>query len=94
MFEAIVQLPVGFIIALSGALIPGPLLTYVVVKTLSHGGKSGTFAAVGHVFVELAIVSLVALGLGFAVKSQMLQIAVGVIGGFLLVLLGGLNLSK
>ncbi|MEM2907824.1 MAG: LysE family transporter [Candidatus Hadarchaeales archaeon] len=94
MLEAIVQLPIGFIIALSGALIPGPLLAYVVVKTLSDGGRSGAFAAVGHVVVELAIVSIVALGLGFAVKSQALQTAIGVIGGLLLVLLGGLNLSR
>ncbi len=94
MLEALAQFPIGFAVALSGALIPGPLLAYVIMKTFSYGARTGPFAVAGHILVELAILVLVALGLGFLLQSQPSQIIVGAVGGGLLAALGLLNLLK
>lgn len=94
MLEAVAQFPIGFVVALSGALIPGPMLAFIIMKTFSYGARTGPFAVAGHVLVELAILVLIALGLGFLLQSQPSQIVVGVVGGALLAALGLLNLLK
>lgn len=94
MLEAILQLGVGFVIALSGALIPGPLLAFVVVKTLESGPTAGTFAAMGHILVELGVLSLLAFGLSALLKNQILMRLIGGVGGALLLVLGGFVLFQ
>ena len=94
MLDALVQFPIGFIVALSGVLLPGPLLAYVTMKTLSSDARTGTFAAIGHVIVELGILSLVALGLGYLIERQGFQTVVGIVGGVLLLAFGAFNLSR
>jgi threonine/homoserine/homoserine lactone efflux protein len=94
MFEALLQFPIGFFIALSGALIPGPLLAYTVAKSSISGARTGPLAVSGHILVELAALSLLALGLGVVLQSQAFQVGIGVVGGVLLVVLGVLSISK
>ena len=52
MIEAIAQLPVGFVIALSGVLIPGPLLAFIVLKTPFLWFEDWDFRSAGHIFVD------------------------------------------
>jgi threonine/homoserine/homoserine lactone efflux protein len=94
MFQTLVQLPIGFFIALSGALIPGPLLAYTVAKSSTYGARTGPLAVSGHILVELVVLSLLALGLGVALQSQAFQVGIGLVGGVLLVVLGVLSISK
>jgi len=94
MIEAVAQFPIGFVVALSGVLIPGPLLAYVTMKTLSGDARTGTFAAVGHIVVELGILSLVAAGLGYLIVERGFQAAVGTLGGILLLAFGAFNLLQ
>jgi threonine/homoserine/homoserine lactone efflux protein len=94
MFQALVQLPIGFFIALSGALIPGPLLSYTVAKSSTYGARTGPLAVSGHILVELAVLSLLALGLGVVLQSRAFQVGVGLVGGSLLVVLGVFSISK
>ena len=94
MIEIITQLPVGFVIALSGILIPGPMLAYIIMKTPSYGPRTGTFTALGHIFVEFGILALIALGFGLVLGSEFFQTAVGLVGGIMLLVLGLLYLSK
>ncbi len=94
MFEVLIQFPIGFFIALSGALIPGPLLTYTIAKSSTYGARTGPLAVAGHVLVELAVLSLIALGLGVVLWSQAFQVGLGLIGGALLVVIGALSISK
>jgi len=94
MMEALVQFPVGFTIALSGALIPGPLLAYVIVKTKQSGKFAGTFAAMGHMMVELFFLCLIGIGLGVVFSSVVLQAGLGIFGGAVLLLLGILAVRK
>ena len=94
MFEILVQFPIGFFIALSGALIPGPLLAYTVAKSSTYGARTGPLAVSGHVLVELAVLSLLALGLGVVLQSKFFQVGIGLVGGILLVVLGVRSISK
>lgn len=94
MLELAFQFGVGFAIALSGVLIPGPLLAFITMKTLDSGPKTGSLAATGHIIVELGILSLIAFGLGSLLESQLFTQSIGSIGGILLLGLGGLILSK
>lgn len=93
MIETVTQLPIGFIVALSGVLIPGPMLAYIIMKTLSSDVRTGTFAALGHIIVELGILLLVMLGLSYLLREPLLQAGVCSVGGVLLLVLGLLNLT-
>ncbi len=88
MLETIAQLAIGFLVALSGALMPGPMLAFVMTKSVSFGERAGFFAAVGHILVEIGILVLIAAGLGFVLASAGFQIFIGVLGGILLVMFG------
>jgi threonine/homoserine/homoserine lactone efflux protein len=92
--QEIFQLGIGFIIALSGALIPGPLLVFVLSKSMSTGVKVGPLTVVGHLIVEIIIIGLIFLGLGFILQVQLFQIIVGLVGGILLMIFGTLNIIK
>jgi threonine/homoserine/homoserine lactone efflux protein len=94
MMETLLQFPIGFTIALSGALIPGPLLAYVVAKAGEGGRLSGTFAAAGHVLVELVFLALIAMGLGVILSSIAFQVALGILGGIMLLALGALGIRS
>ncbi|MEM3402791.1 MAG: LysE family transporter [Candidatus Hadarchaeales archaeon] len=93
MLQAFAQFPIGFIIALSGALVPGPLLAYVVAKSAASGKKVGPHTVVGHVIVELVLLSLLLFGLGIVLQSPEFQMVVGILGGACLLPLGFLTVK-
>ena len=80
--------------ALSGALIPGPLFAFVVSRTPSSGSRAGLLAAVGHILVESVLLVLIALGLGVALGNQSFQSAVFAVGGVSLLVISLLTFSK
>jgi len=92
--EAALQFGIGFIIAFSGVLIPGPLLVYVISGTMRRGAKVGTLAAVGHCLFEAAIISLILLGLGLILQPPISQTIIGSVGGVLLLIYGVMEISK
>jgi threonine/homoserine/homoserine lactone efflux protein len=94
MTEPIFQLPIGFVVALSGALIPGPMFAFIVSRTPSSGARTGLFAAVGHILVEFFILVLIALGLGVTLGNQSFQSAVFAVGGVSLVVISLMTFSK
>ena len=54
----------SFIVALSGALMPGPLLTLTVGEAARRGFWAGPLIIVGHALLELALVLLLLAGVG------------------------------
>ncbi len=94
MWKLLIQFGVGFSIALSGVLFPGPLLAFVSMKTLDSGAKTGLLAALGHILVELGILFLAAFGLKTLLQSGFLERIIGSVGGILLLGLGIIILSK
>lgn len=78
----------AFALGFSGAMMPGPLLTYTVKQSLTSGPKSGFIIIMGHALLEILTIALIFLGLDIVLKSQAVQIAIGLLGGALLIYLG------
>ncbi len=80
----------SFLVALSGALSPGPLLTFTIYKSLKQ--KRGYLAAIyillGHATIELALIIALLAGASFFFQNLIFLTLVGVIGGLLLVVYG------
>lgn len=75
-------------IAFSGAVMPGPLLTYTVRQAFSGGLRSGLTIMLGHALLELLLVTLIFLGFDIILQSQAAQTAIGLVGGALLTYMG------
>ena len=75
----------AFVVALSGALMPGPLLTVTVAHSPRFGWTFGPLAILGHAILELGLISLVFLGAGPLLKSGTVQSLVGLVGGAILI---------
>lgn len=82
----------SFVVALSGALVPGPLLTYTIMKTLEvkkKGFSVGALVIAGHAILESVLVILLLAGFASLLKSDLTVRIIGAVGGALLVYLGG-----
>lgn len=74
----------SLLIAYSGALMPGPMLTVVLTEAPRQGAKAGPLAVVGHAALELALLALLILGLGPILEGRAVQAALAVVGGLML----------
>jgi threonine/homoserine/homoserine lactone efflux protein len=81
----------AFVTALSGALMPGPVL-FVTVRHGAAGGRwAGPLVVLGHAVVEIPLMLAIVLGLGELLRSGAFVGAVGLAGGgVLLVMAGGM----
>ncbi|MDD4801560.1 MAG: LysE family transporter [Syntrophomonas sp.] len=75
-------------IAFSGAMMPGPLLTYTIRQSLSTGPWSGFIIITGHALLEIILIALILAGFDVILQSSPAQISIGIIGGLLLVYMG------
>ncbi|MDD3213095.1 MAG: LysE family transporter [Eubacteriales bacterium] len=76
------------VLGFSGAVMPGPLLTYTIQQALTTGGKSGFIIILGHALLELLLITLIFLGFDIILQSNIAQIAIGLIGGGILAIMG------
>lgn len=85
--NALVLLGVGFVVGISGAILPGPLLIYTIQESLKKGKWVGALVILGHAIVEIFIFLLLALGLLQFVSSPEFTKAVSIVGGAALLLM-------
>lgn len=81
----------SFLVALTGAMSPGPLLTYTIiksVKTSKHGYLMGLWIIMGHAILEMGIIILLLFGFSFVLKNITVVRIIGVSGGLILMLFG------
>jgi threonine/homoserine/homoserine lactone efflux protein len=78
----------AFVLGLSGAMMPGPLLTYTIRKSLSSGWKAGFVIAAGHGLLEITLIILIFLGFDIVLQSKAAQVGIGIVGGMLLSYMG------
>jgi len=91
--DLLTQLTLGFTIALTGALIPGPLSIFVVTTVVKSGSKeAGFLAGLGHCLVEVVIIGVIVLGLTTVLASPQFQLVVNLVGGGALIVFGALSL--
>lgn len=81
----------SFLVALTGAMAPGPLLTYTIiqsVRTDRRGYLMGVWVIIGHALLEMGIIVLLLLGFSFVLKNMMVVRIIGTIGGIILAWFG------
>ncbi|MEW6218141.1 MAG: LysE family transporter [Thermodesulfobacteriota bacterium] len=80
----------SFLVALTGAMAPGPLLTYTIVRAIGshHGYLMGLWIVLGHAALELALIAGLLWGLALFLAQAAVVRAIGVAGGFVLILFG------
>lgn len=75
-------------VGLSGALMPGPLLTVTISESYRRGFIAGPLLVAGHAVLEGTLVSLLMLGLDRVVGNDVFYGLVGVAGGAFLFWMG------
>jgi len=81
----------SFLVALTGAMAPGPLLTYTIiqsVKTNRRGYLMGVWVIIGHALLEMGIVVFLLFGFSFVLKNVLVVRVIGTIGGIILTWFG------
>lgn len=78
----------AFVIAFSGAMMPGPVLTATISETLKRGFWAGPLIVLGHAILELAMLVAVIAGLGPLITRPATMTLLGLGGGALLVAMG------
>lgn len=78
----------SFTVALSGALMPGPLFTLTITESVRRGCRAGPLLMIGHAVLELAVVAAVVLGLGPFLKKPSVMGTIALLGGGFLLWMG------
>lgn len=78
----------SFLVAMSGALMPGPLLTVTIKESLRQGWLAGVLISAGHGIAEIILIGLFALGFNRFLQTGWISAVVGIVGGSVLILMG------
>jgi threonine/homoserine/homoserine lactone efflux protein len=78
----------AYVVALSGALMPGPLLTVTIKESLQQGWQSGLLISAGHGLAEIPLLVLFALGLNSLLHLQWISVVISIGGGLALLYMG------
>ena len=81
---------ISFLVALTGALSPGPLLTFTIYKSLKQkrGYLASVYILLGHATIELILIIALLAGASFFFQNIIFLTLVGFIGGIFLVIFG------
>ncbi|MDI6882571.1 MAG: LysE family transporter [Methanothermobacter sp.] len=93
MLEVLLFALTSFMIGLSGAMAPGPLLTVTISDSLRRGSKAGPLLVLGHLVGEVLLVLLILEGFGWLISSSLASAWVGLIGGAVMIFMG-LNMMR
>jgi threonine/homoserine/homoserine lactone efflux protein len=74
----------SFVIALSGALMPGPLLTATIIQSSQRGFITGPLMIAGHAILELGLVIALLMGLAPFLQQPEVFIATALVGAAIL----------
>ncbi len=83
----------AFLVGLSGAMMPGPLLTVTIAESARRGFKAGPLIVLGHVILELALIIALLAGLSFYLRKPLVTTVISIVGGAFLLFMG-LNMIK
>ncbi|MBA7512387.1 hypothetical protein ES705_04392 [subsurface metagenome] len=80
----------SFLVALTGALTPGPLLTFTIYKsfTTKRGYLAGIFIILGHALIELILIIVLLAGASLLFQNIIFLTLIGIIGGIFLLIFG------
>lgn len=75
----------SMLIGLSGAMMPGPMLSVCISESYKKGFWAGPLMVVGHAIPELILAVLFSLGLNQFLKDKSVVGVIGIVGGAFLV---------
>jgi threonine/homoserine/homoserine lactone efflux protein len=78
----------SFLVGLSGALVPGPMLTVTISDSLKKGFLAGPLVVLGHFIAEVVLIILILAGLSWIIGSDKATLIIGTLGGVMLIYLG------
>ena len=84
----------SFMVALSGAMMPGPVLAITISESARSGFWAGPKIILGHGILELALVTALALGLSRFIASDLVSAIIGLIGGGILLAMGAIVVRR
>jgi threonine/homoserine/homoserine lactone efflux protein len=71
----------SMVVALSGAMMPGPLLTITISESTRRGVSAGPLLIAGHSMLELLLVIALLFGLGPLLKNEIFFVVIAFLGG-------------
>jgi threonine/homoserine/homoserine lactone efflux protein len=86
-----IVLSLSFVVALSGAMMPGPLFTYTVAKTMAsprRGFLTGLWVTLGHAVLEAALIIALLLGISELLRIRAVLLVLGTAGCAVLLYMG------
>ncbi|MFW9939819.1 MAG: LysE family transporter [Candidatus Thorarchaeota archaeon] len=86
---------ISFVVGISGAVTPGPVLTFTIYKSLKEekGYLAGFFIILGHLVLELALLIILLLGASLLFQNLIFLIILGIVGGSCLITFGVLTIK-
>ncbi len=78
----------AFVVGLSGAMAPGPVLTATISETMKRGFVAGPLIVLGHAILEMILLAAVVAGLGSWITTPVVMIVLSLGGGALLIGMG------
>jgi len=78
----------AFLVGLSGAMMPGPLLTVTIVESARRGFIAGPLIILGHALLELTLIFALTAGLSVFLSRTSVNSAIALFGGLFLLYLG------
>lgn len=78
----------AFMVGLSGALMPGPLLTVTVAESARLGFKAGPLIVLGHAVLELVLIIALLAGFSFYIQKPVVTDVISLLGGAFLIFMG------
>jgi len=78
----------SFVIGLSGAMMPGPVLVATINRSARMGFRAGPLIVLGHGIIEVSLVIGIMLGAGRILQRPVVMNPLMLCGGAVLVLLG------
>lgn len=78
----------SFLVGLSGALVPGPMLTITISDSVKKGFIAGPLVVLGHFIAEIALIIFILAGFSWLFGSNSAALVIGTLGGVMLIFLG------
>lgn len=78
----------SFLVAFSGAMMPGPLLALTIGEVARRGFWAGPQLILGHGIAELALIAALVAGLSEIMSNELVPVIVGFAGGAILLGMG------
>lgn len=86
--ELLALFTTAFMVGLSGALMPGPLLTLTIEESARRGAAAGPLLVLGHGLLELLMLFLLLFGLGGFLAHPVVSRVIAFLGGGVLLWMG------